>query len=166
MIGQFRRLILPLIALLFFIPNLTLAGQGPVGLGVVVGSIVGPDIRYAFSKNNFLQGALGWDDGYLELDVDYLWNRPGLLPLGRGHALDLYFGVGGWLDQVHRYEVRRGEVITDKTETELSVRVPVGVKYNFKDPTFEIFLDIGLNLRLVPDTNTSLNALTGGRYVF
>lgn len=150
--SRFNRVIVSLIGVLLFSP-FALAGQGPFGLGISIGSIIGPSFRYGLQKNRLLDGTIGWDHGDVELYLNHLWVRSNTLPISNSVAFDLYFGVGLAIDQVEK-------------ETQIGVRVPVGLRHLLRDPGIEFFGDIALNLFLAPETDSDISLQLGARYLF
>ena len=65
----------------------------------------------------------------------------------------MYFGIGG-------------RVIFQKNDTNLGIRVPVGLDYMFSDAPVDIFLEAVPILDLTPSTDLDLGGGIGVRYWF
>jgi hypothetical protein len=130
-----------------------------VGLGVLLGDPSGISYKNYFNSTNAMDAAVGWslrNDGGLYIHADYLWHNYELFQDMEGSVekglVGLYFGVGGRL------------FISD--ESDLGVRVPVGVNYMFENDPLEIFIEVVPILDLVPSTHGDFGGGIGIRYYF
>ena len=70
----------------------------------------------------------------------------------------LYYGIGG--------RVKFGEDAAGGNETTVSVRIPVGLTYEFEKTPIELFLEFVPMLDLIPSTEFRLAGGIGARYYF
>jgi len=133
---------------------LNLAAHEGMGLGIAVGDPTGITAKYWTSHNTAVCGAVGWSfrgEGYLHINGDFIYHNSKLFPVEKGE-LPLYFGLGGRL--------------AFKDETEIGVRIPVGIVYLFPDAPFDAFFELSPYLNLYPRTDMFLSASFGGRFFF
>jgi hypothetical protein len=131
-----------------------LTAHSGLGLGIVVGDPTGITAKYWTSKNTAICGACGWSfrrEGYLHINGDFIYHNFKLFPVEKGE-LPIYFGLGGRL--------------AFKDETEVGIRIPVGIEYLFEDAPFDAFLELSPYLNLYPRTDMFLSVGLGGRYFF
>ncbi len=148
-----------LAALLMFsaVPAARAAAPGPFGLGVVLIDPTGLSANYYYEKQRSFAGALGWSDDHLRLNLDHLWYRRDIIVIDRT-PIDLYFGVGG---RLYQHEKRNGD-----NESEIGVRVPVGVAYIFRKIPIQLFGELGPALIIVDDSAFIIDIAIGGRFYF
>jgi len=133
---------------------LNLAAHEGMGLGIAVGDPTGITAKYWTSKNTAICGAVGWSfrgEGYLHINGDFIYHNSKLITVEKGE-LPLYFGLGGRL--------------AFKDETEIGIRIPVGIVYLFPDAPFDAFFELSPYLNLYPRTDMFLSASIGGRFFF
>lgn len=126
------------------------AQTGGTGLGIVLGEPTGVTARFMRGGNNFqVHGAWSFtDDAALQLSGDYL--RSGKIDMEP--MMPFYFGLG--------------VLVKFASESEVGIRVPVGVNYFFKGDPFEVFGELVPVLLVVPKTKFDFNAAFGVRYYF
>ncbi len=130
---------------------------GPFGLGIVLIDPTGLSANYYYEKQKSLSAGLGWGSSHLRLNLDHLWYRPNIVVIDR-IPIDLYFGVGG---RFYQHERRNGD-----NESEIGVRVPVGVSYHFRKVPIQVFGELGPALVIVDDSAFIIDISLGGRYYF
>lgn len=134
------------------------AAAGPFGIGLVVGRPTGVTGAYELSDKTALAAAVGLDlfdgrHGYLQFD--FLFILPELV--SGSASLSPYVGPGAFLTDVGgRGSDRFG----------LGGRVPFGLSLDFAKAPIQIFLEISLNLLLVPDIHGDIAGALGFRYYF
>ena len=129
------------------------------GIGIMMGEPSGLSGKYWLSKQNAIDGGLGWsftENGSVHLHMDYLYHNYDLLKGTEGKA-PLYFGIGG------RFKFKNNEKSADNS---IGVRVPVGLAYQFSEVPFDVFAEIVPLLDLSPDTRFTFNGAIGVRYYF
>jgi hypothetical protein len=139
---------------IIFLIALNLTAKNELGLGIAVGDPTGITAKYWTSRNTAICGACGWSfrsEGYLHINGDFIYHYFNLFPVEKGE-LPLYFGLGGRLAL--------------KDETEIGVRIPVGIAYIFSDAPFDAFFELSPYLNLYPRTDMFLSASLGGRFFF
>ncbi|MGD8362712.1 MAG: hypothetical protein PVJ04_14890 [Gemmatimonadota bacterium] len=126
------------------------AQTGGTGLGIVLGEPTGVTARFMRGGNNFqVHGAWSFtDDAALQLSGDYL--RSGRLDTEP--MMPFYFGLG--------------VLVKFASESQVGIRVPVGLNHFFKSDPFEIFGEVVPVLQVIPKTEFDLNAAVGVRYYF
>jgi hypothetical protein len=132
------------------IPAGASAQTGGTGLGIVLGEPTGITARFMRGGNNFqVHGAWSFtDDAALQLSGDYL--RSGRLDTEP--MMPFYFGLG--------------VLVKFASESQVGIRVPVGLNHFFKSDPFEIFGEVVPVLQVIPKTEFDLNAAVGVRYYF
>jgi len=139
---------------LIFISNLNAQGNG-FGVGIIAGEPTGISGKLWLGGSNALDMAVAWSfkgDGNVLLQADYVWHSFNLIVVSSG-KLPLYFGIGG-------------RVIFQKNDTNLGIRVPVGLDYMFSDAPVDIFLEAVPILDLTPSTDLDFGGGIGVRYWF
>ena len=124
-----------------------------LGLGIILGEPTGLSGKMYLSGNTAIDAAASWsfrnDNFYFH--ADYLRHFPGLL--GRDlEPLTPYAGLGGLL-YVHE-------------DPMLGVRFPLGLSLFIPDTQFEVFLELGPGLLLIPETDFDFTGGIGARYYF
>lgn len=125
-----------------------------IGAGIIVGEPTGLSFKYWLTEKTALDAGFAWsfvDENAFQIQADYLIHNFSLIKVSEG-KLPFYFGIGGRLKLSH-------DVI-------LSVRVPLGLAYIFRDEPIDIFLEIVPILDLLPKTDFTISAAIGGRYFF
>jgi hypothetical protein len=139
---------------IIFLIALNLTAKNELGLGIAVGDPTGISVKYWTGKNTAIGGACGWSfrgEDYLQINGDFLYHYFEMIPVEKG-ALPFYIGVGGRL--------------AFKEETEIGVRVPIGLEYLFEDAPFDVFFEVSPYLNLYPESDFDASASIGGRFFF
>ncbi len=130
---------------------------GPFGLGIVLAGPTGLSGNYFYDKHKSFAAALGWDDSDVQLHLDHLWYRSDLVVVDRT-PIDVYMGLGLRLHQIERRN--------KNDETELGVRVPVGVSYVFRKIPVQLFGELAPALILIDRSALVIDIAIGIRYYF
>lgn len=139
---------------IIFISQLNAQDNG-FGVGIVTGEPTGLSGKLWLGGNNALDMAVAWSfkgAGNLLLQADYIWHSFDLIIVSSG-KLPLYFGIGG-------------RIIFESNDTNLGVRVPVGLDYMFSGAPVDIFLEVVPILDLTPSTDINFGGGIGIRYWF
>ena len=125
-----------------------------VGLGIMVGDPTGLSAKYWTERDRAFDFGVGWSSlgqGSVHLHTDYLIHHFDLLKVGM-EKFTLYYGLGARL--------RR------ERDTQLGLRVPMGISYLFPRVPLDVFLEFVPLMDLVPSTSFGINAALGGRFYF
>ncbi len=139
---------------IIFISQLNAQDNG-FGVGIIAGEPTGLSGKLWLGGTNALDMAAAWSfkgDGNLLLQADYVWHSFDLINISSG-KLPLYFGIGG-------------RIIFQSNDTNLGVRVPVGLDYMFSGAPVDIFLEVVPILDLTPSTDIDFGGGIGVRYWF
>lgn len=129
--------------------------QGDFGVGVVFGEPTGVSFKSWLDERAAVDAAAAWsfaDRSSFQIHADYLLHDFGLLIVKPG-KLPIYYGLGG------RARFR-------ENDTDIGVRIPVGLSYIFATAPLDIFLELAPILDLVPATEFDLNGGIGIRFWF
>ena len=150
------------ILILFFLQSLPFSAFAKsFGVGVRIGTPSGVSVKYWLDKLDALDGLFSWD---LEDDKEfafygtYLLHQPSPLKI-KLSPLDFYYGLGATIEN-------RTIKKTNKSESTLGVRVPLGLTHHWPRPSIELFGEIGTQLELIPSTTFSIDAGVGARFYF
>lgn len=149
------RVILPAIVLIFLaMGNHSSYAQdrGAFGAGVVLGSPVGPTVKYWFNRNTALAFGLGFDDDFV-IYSDVLWHGWKIFPQPPKGKLAGYLGLG------LRFEDK-------EKDNEFGFRTVAGVSYRIPTAPIEVFLELVPVFQVSPDTDADMDAGIGLRYYF
>lgn len=134
-----------------------LAGQGPFGLGLILGEPSGLTGKLMLGGPNAVQVHLGYGigrRGRFVLAADYLFHVQNALPPARNVGLFVpYVGLGA------RFSVRDDDPL-------LGVRVPLGVSFQLLAVPVEIFVEVAVGVGLIPSTVALIDGGLGGRFYF
>ena len=156
----FRKLSLLVVAFIFFDSLPATAQPKGLGLGVIIGEPTGISFKKWVNKNQAVDGAVAWsfgDEDAFHLHLDYLFHNRRLIQIDR-NSIPFYYGIGG--------RVKFGEDAAGGNETTVSVRIPVGLTYEFEKTPIELFLEFVPMLDLIPSTEFRLAGGIGARYYF
>lgn len=130
------------------------APAGDFGAGIVLGEPTGLTAKLWVGERTAVDAAVAWsfsEEDALYLHANYLYHffheNPDL-----PKALSAYVGAGG--------------KIVFRSDTELGIRVPVGLSYQLEQVPIEVFLEVAPGVLLVPDTDADIGAGIGVRYYF
>jgi hypothetical protein len=129
------------------------------GLGAVIGDPTGVSVKMWLDQTHAIDGAFAWSlngPNALHVQSDYLVHELSFFHIGR-HPFNLYYGGGGRLSS---YSGR------NKSGLGLGARAPLGVAYQFRRPSVELFAEMAAILELVPSTDVFINIGLGGRFYF
>ena len=124
------------------------ARTGGFGLGIILGAPTGISAKY-YMDRFAIDGGLGVFRGYpyhegTQLHLDVLWH-PKVLANTAHFSLPFYFGVGGrFLDHRWARVYNSGQLVYDRGDTHVGVRVPAGLSMNFKRIPLEVFFELAL----------------------
>ena len=126
-----------------------------VGVGVILGEPTGFSFKRWFNDETAFDLASGWSlaHGDFYLHGDYLWHRV-VFDETVGGSAPLYFGVGARI------------LLRDDEDSEIGVRIPVGLDFPLGDGRFDVFVEIAPMLNVVPDTEFDLSGGVGARFYF
>ena len=132
-----------------------LAEDGRFGVGVIVGEPTGLSGEMWLTKSTAIDAAAAWsfgdgEDAFL-IHSDYLFYNTGLFNVKTG-TMAVYFGLGGR--------------VKFASDTQVGIRIPVGIDYVFANAPVDIFGEIVPILDLVDKTELNLAAALGVRYFF
>lgn len=137
---------------------------GPLGLGVVIGEPTGVSAAYRLADSQSLQGLLAWkltSPGGVLVAADYLFHFDDLLVIQKVH-IPLYVGAGlkvAFLTGSDRFK--------DSDSTfGLGLRIPLGVRWEFKRLPVEAFLEFVPGMLILPGTIPDFGAGIGARWYF
>lgn len=131
-----------------------LAQDKGLGLGIILGEPTGISGKKWLGEDRAIDGTVAWssgDNSGLHLHADYLFHKFDLIKVEKG-KIPLYYGIGG--------RIKLGD------DTNVGVRVPVGLEYLFASAPVDIFLELVPRLDLVPDTEFGIDGGLGARYFF
>lgn len=141
-----------------------------VGIGFVLGSPTGFSLKLPQGRAHALQFTLGYDlDGgphwagpgddhgsHFYFGGDYLWYNYSLFRVEKGR-LPLYYGPGVWVS-LHNHD--------DHNHNRAGIRGVIGIAYQFANAPFDIFLEVGPGISIIPDTHGHGFGGLGGRFYF
>lgn len=130
------------------------AQQTKFGIGIILGEPTGITSKYWINSNSAFVGGLSWsfkDNDALYMHLDYVNHDYTLIGVNRG-KLAVYYGIGG-------------KILLAK-ETNIGVRVPVGLNYIFQGSPIDLFLELVPSLNLIPSTTFDIGGGVGVRYYF
>jgi hypothetical protein len=133
------------------------------GIGIVLGEPSGFSLKLPHGANS-INVILGYDlddgpdgpgccdgDGHFYVGGDYVWYNYNLIRVSQGR-FPLYYGPGAYV------------ALWDRTVAGL--RGVVGLEYQFATAPFDIFLEIGPRINVIPNTHTSAFGGLGTRFFF
>lgn len=130
------------------------AQQTKFGIGIILGEPTGITSKYWINSNSAFVGGLSWsfkDNDALYMHLDYVNHDYTLIGVNRG-KLAVYYGIGG-------------KILFAK-ETNIGVRIPVGLNYIFQGTPIDLFLELVPSLNLIPSTTFDIGGGVGVRYYF
>ncbi len=129
--------------------------KGLYGVGLAVGEPSGFSIKKFNSATHAFQYTLGYSttgNSGINLGVDFLLHDYEFISANKG-SIPLYYGLGA---HVKSYE----------NESQIYVRVPLGVSYQFKDFPADVFFEFSPGIAIIPSPNLVVNFGVGGRFYF
>ena len=129
--------------------------KGTLGAGVMLGSPMGPNVKYWFTHDIAVDVGLGFAKDF-SLYSDVLWHRWTLFPQPPKGVLAGYLGLG------LRYENEDD----DDEHDEFGIRTVAGASYWVPSNPIEVVVEIAPVFQVSPDTDTGFDAGIGVRYYF
>ncbi|HEK86506.1 MAG: hypothetical protein ACPLZD_08060 [Candidatus Saccharicenans sp.] len=130
------------------------AQQKNVGLGIILGEPTGLILKYWSSSTTAFDVAASWNfvnQNSFHLHADYLFHSFNLFKVEKG-KLPVYYGVGVRLSLEDR--------------TRFGIRIPLGISYMFDKAPFDIFMEVGPVMDVIPATEFTVLGFIGFRYYF
>lgn len=132
------------------------------GLGLILGDPSGLSARIATGPANSVNLIAGWDlgpyhrrccgdGGDLYIGADYVWYNYNLIHVNQGR-LPIYYGAG-----VNAFIANNSSA---------GIRAVVGLEYQFAQAPFDLFLEVGPGINLIPNTNGNVSGGFGARFFF
>ncbi|HOW86820.1 MAG TPA: hypothetical protein P5119_10290 [Candidatus Aminicenantes bacterium] len=125
-----------------------------IGVGVILGEPTGLSFKLWSKQTVAWDAGAAWsfvNGGYLQVHSDFLLHNFSLFKVETGR-MSLFYGLGG-----------RVKFADDTT---VSIRVPVGLAYEFEKTPVEIFVEVVPMLDLIPATEFQMAGAVGFRYYF
>ena len=145
------------------------AQRSGFGAGLIIGEPTGISVKGWVAGDRAIDAALAWNLGYggaFRVHADYLFHKYDLINVSKG-ALPLYYGPGlrmrFWNNGRYWH---RGEYHDGEGRTDLAVRFPVGLAYQFDGAPVDVFVELVPAIGIVPRTYFDLDFGIGGRYWF
>jgi hypothetical protein len=132
--------------------------NGPMGLGIFLGQPTGITFEMDLSASSWLDFKAAWNlaggnnGNSILLQGNYEYAFPGMITMGE-ESFTPFVG-GGAVMTIYDGGVGFG------------ARVPAGVSYRFRTVPVELFVELGLDLYLVPATDIGFSGGLGARYRF
>lgn len=149
-----------------FLPFLSLASsafadrRGDQGIGVMVGNPTGFSYKIFLDERIGVDAAFGVAQSELDTHVTLLFHDYNLLGRSPSFAnvtsrgdLPLYLGIGP-------------RALFEDDDTEIGIRLPVGISYFPHRTPWESFIEIAPVVRLTPETGMDLDFAIGVRHYF
>jgi len=134
---------------------LSFGQDGNVGLGIILGEPTGFSGKLWTGKTTAFDAGAAWSfvngGTFLQVHGDFLFHNFDLFKVETG-KMALYYGFGGRMKFAD--------------QTIVSVRVPIGISYQFEKTAIELFLEVVPMLDIVPATEVGIAGGAGFRYYF
>ena len=143
-----------LLIILGCLAGLSFGQNGDIGLGLIFGEPTGLSAKLWTGKTTAFDAGAAWsfvNGGFFQIHGDLLFHDFNLFKVEKG-KMALYYGFGG--------RVKMADV------TIISVRVPIGISYQFEKTAIELFLEVVPMLDIVPATEVGIGGGAGFRYYF
>lgn len=130
------------------------AQESGFGLGVILGEPTGISGKLWIEDSKAIDGAVAWSfekESAVHVHADLLFHSRNIVKVEMSKLL-FYYGMGGRI----KFE----------DDSEVGVRVPLGINYLSSGAPLDVFLEIVPLLDLAPSTDFSLNGAIGVRYFF
>ena len=136
--------------------------SGDFGLGLILGDPSGISAKISTGPVNSVNLVLGYDlnphyygccrdNGQFYMGGDYVWYNYELIHVTKGR-LPLYYGPG--------------VNATFASNSAVGIRGVVGLEYQFAGAPFDLFIEIGPGIRVIPNTEGNMEAGFGSRFFF
>lgn len=126
-------------------------GSGKVGVGVIIGSISGLNVRILGGGQSAINFDLAWDShDHLFIAADYIINNR--KPLQSLNGFPIYYGLGAKVS----------------TDDYVGIRFILGTNFRLTDISrnLELFLEIAPGIQIAPSSDPDLDLGLGLRYYF
>jgi hypothetical protein len=156
---QFYKLVLLSVFFVRIMTTSSVSNAEIFGIGAVIGDPTGVSAKMWLDKTTAIDGAFAWSmagQNAIHVQGDYLIHQLSFFHLGK-LPMNLYYGAGA---RISSYSGK------SKTGLGLGARAPLGMAYEFKKPSVELFAEVALILELTPSTEGLFNIGIGGRYYF
>jgi len=124
------------------------------GAGIILGEPTGLSAKLWVGEKAAVDAAVAWSfqgDGAFYLHASYLYHFFNLEPT-LPDSFSAYVGGGG--------------KIVFRKDTELGLRIPVGLSYMLSEVPLEAFLEVAPGILLIPGTDADIGGGIGIRYYF
>ncbi len=131
-----------------------------IGVGIIAGEPTGISFKLWNKETTAFDAGAAWSfvgGEFFQVHGDFLLHNYNLFRVDTG-KMSLFYGLGA--------RVKFGEDALGGSDTTFSLRVPVGIAYEFEKTPIEIFLEIVPMLDLVPATEIGIAGAVGFRYYF
>jgi hypothetical protein len=148
-----RLLMVACLMLVLIVGNIQ-AQQKKFGVGIILGEPTGLIVKYWTSNTTAIDMAASWSfagENSFHLHADYLFHSFNLFKVEKGR-LPLYYGIGARLSL--------------QDQTRFGIRIPIGLSYMFDNAPFDIFVEVGPVMDVVPATEFHVLGFIGFRYYF
>jgi len=135
--------------------GLSFGANGNIGLGIIIGEPTGFIAKLWTGKTTAFDAGAAWSfvhsGTFLQIHGDFLFHNFDLFKVDTG-KMALYYGFGA--------RVKFAD------EAIISLRVPVGISYQFEKTAIELFLEIVPMLDIIPATEAGIGGGAGFRFFF
>ncbi len=131
-----------------------------VGLGIMLGEPTGISFKMWNRQTVAWDGGAAWSfvgGKYFQIHGDFLLHNFNLFRVETGR-MALYYGAGARL--------KFGNSDSTGSSVVLSLRVPIGISYEFERTPVELFIEVVPMLDLIPQTEPNMAGAIGFRYYF
>ena len=125
-----------------------------VGLGLMLGEPTGLSFKLWSKPTMAWDAGAAWsfiNGGYFQIHGDFLLHNFNLFRVETGR-MSLFYGLGARMKFAEDFTV--------------SLRIPVGIAYEFDKTPIEVFLEVVPMIDLVPATEVQMAGAIGFRYYF
>jgi hypothetical protein len=131
------------------------------GLGIMLGEPTGISFKGWASQTTAWDAGAAWSfvsGKYFQIHSDFLLHNFNLFKVETGR-MALFYGAGARIKFGHND-------VTGDSDTIVSLRVPIGISYEFVKTPVELFLELVPMLDLIPSTEVQMAGAVGFRYYF
>lgn len=132
-----------------------------IGFGIMLGEPTGLSAKIWNRQTVAIDGGAAWSfvgGKYFQIHSDLLLHNFNLFKVETGR-MALFYGIGA---RVKFGSTEAGESLG----TVVSLRVPIGISYEFEKTPVELFIEVVPMLDLVPSTEVGMAGAVGFRYYF
>ena len=152
-----RKVLLGIIVSLF-LGGSVYAQPGNLGIGAIIGDPTGLHVKLWNQETRSWNFAAAWSAGandMLVLQGDYVFYDYDLLDVDSNDGeLPVYYGIGLHLR------------MSETQDSQLGVRVPLGINWVFAEAPLDIFFEIAPSVNLYPETEFEMHGGIGLHYFF